>query len=66
MSLAWEADVRGYSLKCDIVELQRSVYDDSTPTCPTCGDLDIVRQYSAVGVTFKGKGFYRNDSRKQK
>ena len=37
--------------------------DDSLTTCPECqGRLRKV--FNAVGVVFKGSGFYRNDSRK--
>lgn len=36
--------------------------DDALTECPTCtGKLRKV--FSAVGVVFKGSGFYRNDSR---
>jgi putative FmdB family regulatory protein len=50
-------------IQCGTVELNRSVYDVSTPACPQCNSENIARQYSNVGVVFKGKGFYRTDSR---
>ena len=40
----------------------QSFSDDSLTVCPECqGRLRKV--YNAVGVVFKGSGFYRNDSR---
>jgi putative FmdB family regulatory protein len=44
------------------LEVQQNFTDDSLTTCPTCtGRLRKV--FNAVGVVFKGSGFYRNDSR---
>ncbi|MCB2412428.1 FmdB family transcriptional regulator [Demequina sp. TTPB684] len=40
----------------------QSIHDDALTTCPAC-DGQIRRVISAVGVTFKGSGFYRTDSR---
>ena len=37
--------------------------DDSLTTCPECGGR-LRKVFNAVGVVFKGSGFYRNDSRK--
>ncbi|CAN5871897.1 zinc ribbon domain-containing protein [soil metagenome] len=43
-------------------EAQQSFSDPTLTECPTCpGRLRKV--FSAVGVVFKGSGFYRNDSR---
>ncbi len=40
----------------------QSFSDDSLTVCPVCqGRLRKV--FNAVGVVFKGSGFYRNDSR---
>jgi len=36
--------------------------DDALTECPACGGK-LRKVYSAVGVVFKGSGFYRNDSR---
>ena len=36
--------------------------DDALTECPTCGG-DLRKQYGSVGVSFKGSGFYRTDSR---
>jgi putative FmdB family regulatory protein len=44
------------------LEAQQSFSDDPLTVCPECqGRLRKV--FSAVGVVFKGSGFYRNDSR---
>ena len=43
-------------------ETFQSFSDDSLTVCPECqGKLRKV--FNAVGVVFKGSGFYRNDSR---
>lgn len=36
--------------------------DDALTECPTCGGV-LRKQYGSVGVSFKGSGFYRTDSR---
>ena len=36
--------------------------DDALTECPNCGGR-LKKVYSAVGIVFKGSGFYRNDSR---
>ena len=36
--------------------------DDSLTVCPEC-DGKLRKVFNAVGVVFKGSGFYRNDSR---
>ncbi|MBN6768901.1 MULTISPECIES: FmdB family zinc ribbon protein [Micrococcus] len=36
--------------------------DDALTECPACGGV-LRRQYGSVGVSFKGSGFYRTDSR---
>jgi putative FmdB family regulatory protein len=40
----------------------QSFTDDALTTCPQCGGV-LRKVYNAVGVVFKGSGFYRNDSR---
>ena len=40
----------------------QSFHDDSLTECPECGGT-LRKLYGAVGVVFKGSGFYRNDSR---
>lgn len=40
----------------------QSFSDDALTVCPECGGV-LRKQYGSVGVTFKGGGFYRTDSR---
>jgi putative FmdB family regulatory protein len=49
--------------ECDhFFDAVQSFSDDSLTVCPECrGKLRKV--FNAVGVVFKGSGFYRNDSR---
>ena len=55
-----------YSYRCTECEtafdIQQSFTDNSLTECPTCGGK-LRKVFSAVGVTFSGSGFYRNDSR---
>lgn len=37
--------------------------DPTLTTCPACGADELRKQFSGVGVMFKGSGFYRTDSR---
>jgi putative FmdB family regulatory protein len=44
------------------LEVVQSFTDDPLTTCPACqGELRKV--FSPIGVSFKGSGFYRTDSR---
>ena len=44
------------------LEVVQKFTDDALTECPSCqGRLKKV--FSAVGIVFKGSGFYRNDSR---
>lgn len=48
---------------CDhAFEEQQSFTDDALTVCPAC-DGRLRKVFSAVGVVFKGSGFYRNDAR---
>lgn len=40
----------------------QSIHAEALTDCPECGG-SIRRVISSVGVTFKGSGFYRTDSR---
>lgn len=46
-------------------DVVHSIHDDSLTVCPECGG-ELRRVISAVGVSFKGSGFYRTDSRPSK
>ena len=43
-------------------EIVQSFIDDSLTECPKC-DGRLRKLFNAVGVVFKGSGFYRTDSR---
>jgi len=43
-------------------EAVQSFSDDALTVCPEC-DGKLRKVFNAVGVVFKGSGFYRNDSR---
>ena len=40
----------------------QSFSDDALTECPACGGV-LRKQYGSVGVSFKGSGVYRTDSR---
>ena len=44
------------------VEAVQRFSDPALSTCPLCGG-DLRKVFSAVGIVFKGSGFYKNDSR---
>jgi len=44
------------------LEVVQKFTDDALTECPACGG-DLRKVFSAVGIVFKGSGFYRNDSR---
>lgn len=47
------------------LEVQQKFSDDALTVCPTCqGRLNKV--FGAVGVVFKGSGFYATDNRSKK
>jgi putative FmdB family regulatory protein len=49
--------------ECDTpLEVQQSFSDDALTVCPSC-EGRLRKVFSAVGVVFKGSGFYRTDSR---
>jgi putative FmdB family regulatory protein len=49
---------------CDFAFDQHQEFtDDSLTLCPNCGQPQLRKVFNAIGVSFKGSGFYRNDSR---
>ncbi|HEV3187258.1 MAG TPA: FmdB family zinc ribbon protein [Acidimicrobiales bacterium] len=44
------------------VEAVQKFTDPSLTVCPLCGG-ELRKVFSAVGIVFKGSGFYKNDSR---
>jgi putative FmdB family regulatory protein len=45
------------------LEVRQSFTDDPLTTCPRC-EGRLRKIFNAVGVVFKGSGFYKTDSRK--
>ncbi|WP_081683702.1 FmdB family zinc ribbon protein [Granulicoccus phenolivorans] len=45
------------------LEVVQSFSDDALTLCPNCHQEALQKVFSAVGVVFKGSGFYRTDSR---
>ncbi|BCR82018.1 FmdB family zinc ribbon protein [Arachnia rubra] len=58
-----------YQYRCtacgEELEAVQKFSDPALTTCTACGG-DLRKVYSAVGVVFKGSGFYATDSRKSK
>jgi putative FmdB family regulatory protein len=56
-----------YQYRCtecgEDLEAVQKFSDPALTTCPTCGG-QLRKVFNAVGVVFKGSGFYRTDSRK--
>ena len=49
--------------KCgEHLEVVQSFKDDPLTECPNCGG-ELRKVFSPVGITFKGSGFYKPDSR---
>ena len=44
------------------LEVVQSFTDDALTTCESCGG-ELRKVFGAVGISFKGSGFYKNDSR---
>ena len=55
-----------YSYRCtecdNAFDIHQEFTDKTLTECPVCGGK-LRKVFSAVGVTFKGSGFYRTDSR---
>lgn len=43
-------------------EVQQSFSDDALAECPQCAG-ELRKVFNPVGISFKGSGFYKNDSR---
>lgn len=44
------------------LEAVQGFHDDPLTECPTCGG-PLRKKFGSVGISFKGSGFYKNDSR---
>lgn len=55
-----------YQYQCtecgDALEVQQSFAEEALSVCPNCNGR-LRKVFNAVGVVFKGSGFYRTDSR---
>ena len=51
--------------KCGVQEIYQSITENNLTKCPICDSIHFNKIYNAVGVQFKGKGFYSTDSRKK-
>jgi putative FmdB family regulatory protein len=43
-------------------DAQQAFSDDPLVECPTCQG-ELKKKFGSVGISFKGSGFYKNDSR---
>ncbi|NNG21282.1 FmdB family transcriptional regulator [Naumannella sp. ID2617S] len=48
------------------LEVVQKFTDSALTECPNCENGELRKIYNAVGVVFKGSGFYRTDSRDAK
>lgn len=56
----YEYRCKSCSHQFDVVQ---SFTDDALTTCPECGEATLKKVFGNVGITFKGSGFYKTDSR---
>jgi len=56
-----------YAYRCDSCGVQfdrrQSFSDPLLTKCPECGEESLRKQFSPVGIVFKGSGFYATDNR---
>jgi putative FmdB family regulatory protein len=45
------------------LEAQQAFTDDPLTVCPACGASALRKKFGSVGISFKGSGFYKTDSR---
>ncbi len=45
------------------LEIVQAFTDDALTRCETCGADQLRKVFGSVGISFKGSGFYKNDSR---
>jgi putative FmdB family regulatory protein len=55
-----------YEYRCkscgEHIEIVQSFKDDPLTVCPSC-DGELRKVFSPIGISFKGSGFYKTDSR---
>jgi putative FmdB family regulatory protein len=42
-------------------DIHQSFSDDALTECPNCHEPQLRKVFAAVGIAFKGSGFYKND-----
>ena len=57
-----------YEYRCkscgEHLEVVQAFTDDALTDCPSCGaDGELRKVFGNIGITFKGSGFYKTDSR---
>jgi len=56
-----------YEYRCKSCEhgfdIVQAFSDDALTECPSCGEPTLKKVFGNVGITFKGSGFYKTDSR---
>ena len=56
-----------YEYKCKscghTFDIVQAFSDDALTECPSCGEQALKKVFGNVGITFKGSGFYKTDSR---
>ena len=45
------------------LEIVQAFTDDALTRCEACGADELRKVFGSVGISFKGSGFYKNDSR---
>jgi putative FmdB family regulatory protein len=45
------------------LEVVQSFSDDPLTRCPACKKKQLKKVFGSIGITFKGSGFYKTDSR---
>ena len=45
------------------LEIVQAFSDAALTTCPSCGAEELRKVFGSVGISFKGSGFYKTDSR---
>lgn len=44
-------------------DIVQAFTDDALTECPSCNEATLKKVFGNVGITFKGSGFYKTDSR---
>jgi putative FmdB family regulatory protein len=62
-----EDAVPTYEYRCKAcgheLEIVQAFSDDALTRCEACGADELRKVFGTVGISFKGSGFYKNDSR---